>query len=159
MENPLPVPLIVCEQTGQWAAGLRQELRGTTLKLQETRLLDDAWQSLAAAPAAFVVVEYTAKNSNELLRRYVWFTRDYPQARLAIVAARRYISHRWLLRSAGAVHTVFSPRELAPLAELACRHIAQIPQPQLPVTERIWRSLPWGKSGATSITTMSDSRE
>ena len=153
MEDLSLVPVIVCEQTGQWAVGLRQELHGKTLRLHETRLLDDAWQALTSAPAAFVVFEYTAKNADELLRRCVWFTRDFPQARMAIVAARRYISYRWLMHAAGASHTVFSTRELAPLAELACRHIAQIPQPQLSPTERIWQCLPWGKSRTANNTT------
>ena len=114
MENLTSAPLIVCEQTGQWAVGLRQELRGTTVKLHETRLLDDAWQVFAAAPAAFVVVEYTANNCDELLRACVWLTRDFPLARIAIVAARRYTSHRWVLHAAGALHTVFSTRGSRP---------------------------------------------
>ena len=50
----------------------------------------------------------------------------------------------WVLREAGAVHFVDSIRRVAPLARLACRHLAQVPPPQQSLSERIWTNLPWG---------------
>ena len=50
-------------------------------------------------------------------------------ARLAVVADRSLAGYEWLMREAGAVHFVCSPRQVGPLAQLACRHLAQVPPP------------------------------
>ena len=63
---------------------------------------------------------------------------------MAVVADRQWADYEWLMREAGAVHFVCSPRRVGPLAQLACRHLAQVPPPQQSLTERIWAALPWG---------------
>jgi len=112
--------LIVCEQRGVWAAWLRRELEPVGVRLTETRLLDDCWQLLAAHPASFLVLELTSGNVGELARRLAWLEHDYPEARAAVVADRRLSLYEWLMREAGAVHFLCSPREVRLLAELAC---------------------------------------
>jgi hypothetical protein len=146
MEHSPTTGLIICEQTGQWATALRRELGDAASPLHETRLLDEAWLALAEMPAAFVVAEFTQKNADDLLRRAVWLSRDFPQARLAIVAARRFAGQRWLLQASGAVHALFSPRDLGPLADIARRHMALVPSPPIPVAQRVWQSLPWSSN-------------
>ena len=80
--------LIVCEATGSWSAALRRELAETGVHLRECRRLAEAWQALAQTPAAFVIAEADPENLEELLRRMAWFSRDFPHARIAVVASR-----------------------------------------------------------------------
>ena len=132
-----PARLITCERSGRWAAALRRELAGGAVRVYETRSLAECWEALAEPPAAFVVVELTAAGVEELLRRMVRLGRDFPRARVAVVADRPLAGYEWLLRSSGAVHFTCSPRQFGPMAQLACRHLAQVPPPQQSFTERI----------------------
>jgi hypothetical protein len=138
--------LIVCERTGQWGAALRRELAGGGPRVWETRSLADAWHALAATPAAFLVLELAALPADALLGRMAWLGRDFPRARAAVVAADRLAGCEALVREAGAVHFTCSPRQLAPLARMIVRHLADVPPPQQTLVERIWASLPWGES-------------
>jgi DNA-binding NtrC family response regulator len=139
-----PARLIVCEGSGQWSAALRGELAEAGVRLWECRSLPEAWDALAQTPAAFVIVEATEENLESLLRRMTWSSRDFPQARIAVVAQRNMARCEWLLREAGAVHFLTLPRRLAPLAGLVVRHLANVPPPSHTFLERIWASLPWG---------------
>jgi len=98
---------------------------------------------LARHPASFVVAELTRSGVPALLDRMASLEREFPLARVAIVAERALATCEWLMREAGAVHFTVSPRELKPLARLAARHVQAAPRPQLSVAERIWASLPW----------------
>ena len=93
-------------------------------------------------PASFAVVELGA-NVGGLLRLLAAQPRQFPAARLAVVADRSQAGYEWLMREAGAVHFLCSPRQVAVLARLACRHLAEVPPPQQSLAERIWASLPW----------------
>jgi hypothetical protein len=138
--------LIVCEGSGQWSIGLRNELASTGVRVWECRSLPEAWDALRQTPAAFVIVEAVRENLDNLLRRAAWFSRDFPHGRIAVVAQRNMARFEWLLREAGAVHFLTSPRRLAPLAGLAVRHLAGVPLPSQTMVQRIWASLPWGPS-------------
>jgi hypothetical protein len=135
--------LIVCERLGEWSGALRAELAGSGVRLRECRRLAEAWAELTETPYAFVVVEATRANLGELVQRISWLGRDFPHARAAVVAERGLGGHEWLLREAGAVHFLTSPRRLPPLARLVVRHLANAPVPQQTLVERIWASLPW----------------
>ncbi len=139
----MPARLIVCERTGRWAVALRRELDGLTREARETRSLAECWQLLEAAPASFVVVELTAAGIDQLLQRMGRLQRDFPLARIAVVAPRSMARYEWLMREAGAVHFTCSPRQLKPLVEVACRHLALAPRPERNLADRIWASLPW----------------
>jgi len=136
--------LVVCERTGTWAVALRREL-DERVRVHETRSLGQCWQVLADAPASFLVVELTDDNVDALLERLIWHQRDFPLARLAVVAERGLAAYEWLVREAGAVHFCCSPRRLKPLADLACRHLELIPSARQTLVERIWAELPWGE--------------
>jgi len=138
-----PARLIVCERTGDWAVVLRRELDDSTTRVAETRSLTECWQTLEESPASFVVVELTAGNSDSLLQRMGRLQRDFPLARIGVVAARDMARYEWLLREAGAVYFTCSPRQLTAIAEIACRHLAQSPKPERNLTDRVWASLPW----------------
>jgi len=135
--------LIVCERRGHWAVALRRELVELGVRVYETRSLAACWKMLAESPAAFVVVELTAGCLDALLGRMARLERDFPRARLAVVADRSLAGYEWLMREAGAVHFADSPRQFGPLAQLACRHLAQVPAAKMSLTRRIWESLPW----------------
>lgn len=141
----VPARLIVCERTGRWAVALRRELAASGVRVWETRTLDDCFAELAASPASFVVLELGGDVA-ELLNCLVRLSREFPAARQAVVADRPLAGYEWLMREAGAVHFVCSPRRVGPLAQLACRRLAQVPPLQQSFTERIWANLPWGEN-------------
>ena len=137
--------LIVCERSGRWAVVLRRELGAETVRVYETRNLTDCWAVLRGAPASFVIVELSAGRVAALLRLMASLEREFPLARVAVVADRSLAGYEWLMREAGAVHFKCSPRQLGPLARLASGHLAQAPAPQQSLTQQIWAGLPWGR--------------
>ncbi len=144
----LPARLIVCERTGRWALTLRRELAEAGVRVWETRTVADCWRELAESPASFVVVELAGELSG-LLHRMARQPREFPMARLAVVADRALAGHQWLMREAGAVHFLCSPRKVGLLAQLVCRHLAQTPPLHQSLTDRIWANLPWAERRGT----------
>ena len=139
--------LIVCESSGSWSIALRMELAQMGVRVWQCRSLPEAWEALAHTPAAFLVAEVAPENLDAILKRLVWFPREFPRARNAIVGGRDMAPYEWLLREAGTVHFLTSPRKLASLAGLVVRHLANVPPPSQSLADRIWASLPWGPPG------------
>ncbi|MBN1589703.1 MAG: hypothetical protein JW888_09320 [Pirellulales bacterium] len=139
--------VIVSEQSGCWAAALRRAL-GPAVRIHETRSVVECWEDLAAAPDSLLVVEVTTGNLESFLERMARREREYPQARVAVVADRRLGTCRWLLLEAGAVLFVTSPRRLDGLAALAQRHLAAQPELAAEKTQKIWATLPWKERNA-----------
>ncbi len=135
--------LIIAERSGRWAAAMRTELVDTGVRLWEAGPRPDLAEVVAEAPASFLVLELTAKNAPWLLDALAHLPRRWPGVRAAIVADRSLADWEWLMREAGAVHFLTSPRKLATLVDLACRHLAAAPAPRQTFFERIWASLPW----------------
>jgi len=135
--------LIVCERTGRWATALRRELGNRPIRVHETRSLTECWHLLAENPAGFAVVELADRVLDELLGRMSRLETDFPFVRVAVVADRALADYERLIREAGAVHFTCSPRLLRPLAELAARHLDQVPEPDRSPAETIWSTLPW----------------
>ena len=119
-----PSPLILLERTGSWAAALRRALGETPVRLIETRSLAECWQQLATAPAATLVWELTADNLGALVGGLLHLNRDFPGAAAVVVADRRLTAAGSVVREAGAVHFVTSPRALEPVAEIVRRRLA-----------------------------------
>jgi hypothetical protein len=136
--------LILCERTGRWAVALRRELAEAGVRVWETRTLADCRDELIDNPASFAVLELGA-NVAGLLGLLASQPRRFPAARLAVVADRSQADYELLMREAGAVHFLSSPRQVGLLARLACRHLAQAPPLQQALADRIWASLPWGR--------------
>jgi hypothetical protein len=118
-------------------------LADSGVRVWETRTLADCRDELIENPASFAVIELGANVAN-VLRLLARQPRQFPAARLAVVADRGLANHEWLMREAGAVHFASSPRHVGVLARLACRHLAEAPPPQQSLAERIWAGLPWG---------------
>ncbi len=134
---------VVCELTGRWGVALRSELRDSGIRVSETRSFDECQATLDAAPASLAIVELTAENSLWLAETIVRERYAHPRLRIAVVADRAYAAEEWLMREAGAIHFLTSPRRIDLVAQIVHRHFAQIPPPQLSAVERIWASLPW----------------
>ena len=66
---------------------LRRELAEAGVRVWETRTLADCWSELAESPASFVVLELGG-NVAGLLGRMARLPREFPAARLAVVADR-----------------------------------------------------------------------
>ncbi|HLA83939.1 MAG TPA: hypothetical protein VJL29_04020 [Thermoguttaceae bacterium] len=139
-----PPRILMAEPSGGWAIALRREL-GPDWPIEEARSLAECWARLARSPGSLAVVQLTQGNVESLLSRMARWEDEHPRARLAVVADRRWAGHAWLLREAGAVLFVTSPRRLAPLAALARRHLAAQPEPPISVQRQIWTNLPWHK--------------
>ncbi|MEN6494298.1 MAG: hypothetical protein ABFD16_08400 [Thermoguttaceae bacterium] len=135
--------LVVCESTGGWAVTLRRELAGLGIRVYETRSVAQAWEMLASCPASFLVVELSRTSLDALLERMTWLERDYPLARVAVVAERGLERCEVLMRAAGAVHFTTSPRQLSGMARVATRHVQSAPRPRRSIADEIWASLPW----------------
>lgn len=136
--------LIVCEKTGRWAVALRRALGGRP-RVYETRSLAECWDELAASPASWLALEASEANLDKLWGRLATLGHRFPLACAMVCGQRAIAPYEWLLREAGAVHAVFSPRELGGAARLAVRHLAQAPEPTQSPRERIWSRLPWGR--------------
>lgn len=148
--------LIICEQTGQWAAAWRRmgQRSGRQLPLREVRRIEEcrrllSGEQLATMPnrqavaAAFVLVELTADNAAEALELLDWLQFDWMAARAAVLARRDCRQYEFLAREMGAVHYVDSPRRLKPLVRVVERWLAQQSSPEEAFGESIWRRLPW----------------
>lgn len=137
--------LIVGEQTGRWALALQRHFSDSSPRIYQTRSVAATWEMLANWPTSFVVVELTRLNAEALLDRIVRRERDYPLAQVAVAADRELAGCEWLFREAGAAHYVTTLRNLGPLAQVARRHLAQVPRPRRTFTEEVWAGLPWGE--------------
>jgi hypothetical protein len=137
-----PARLIVCERTGRWAAALRRALVDLGVRVFETRSFDACREELITSPASFVVFEL-GSDASPLLANITRQLREFPASRIAVAADRSQADYHALLCEAGAVFFLDSPRRIDVLAQLACRHLAQVPLPIQSLTERIWASLPW----------------
>jgi hypothetical protein len=135
--------LLICEPSGRWAVALRRELADAGVRVWETRTLAGCGEEIGRSPASFVILQMS-DDVEGLLRFMTRLSREFPAVRLAVVADRSRQGYEWLMREAGAVDFVISPRQASRLARLACRHLAEVQPPQQSLTERIWAGLPWG---------------
>ena len=137
-----PPTLILLERTGCWAAALRRELGDAPVRLIETRSFGECWQQLAAAPAALVAWELTAANVQTLVSNLLRLDRDFPAASAIVLAERRLAAADRLLREAGGIHFVTSPRALEPVAQIMRRRTAAPAAAQL-ASARTSTSVGW----------------
>ena len=135
--------LIVCEKTGVWATAMRRTMSGSGYRVHEVRSLAQCFDALADHPASFVTLELTAANRELIPRAIVRMGIQYPAARAIVVGERGLEGGQWLLREAGAIDVLFSPRQISAAGRLAGRHLAAVPEEEMTLRDLIWSRIPW----------------
>jgi hypothetical protein len=140
--------LIICEKSGHWAAALRRAAGSRGLPIGEVRSPEQAQRELAQRPASIVAIEVSAATLAKTLSQAVAWRIRYPAAQFLLLAEPELAAIEPELREGGALHVVYSTRDLAATVRLIRRHLARAPRPQLSLEESIWAALPW--SGAAT---------
>ncbi|HEV3415982.1 MAG TPA: hypothetical protein VG056_04195 [Pirellulales bacterium] len=137
--------LIVLERDGHWAAALHLELDSTRIRLFEIRSWAECWERLAQCPTALVAAELTGEGAGQMLSALSRLDREFPKAALVALADRRLAGYRDLIREAGAVHFIISPRRLGEVSELLRRRAERFPAAEAAdnPTDKIRENLPW----------------
>jgi DNA-binding NtrC family response regulator len=118
---------IVCAKTPTWAVAIRRQWLVSGPRICETRSLELCWQDLEQFPKSLVVAELTDNNLGALARWLRRVARRFPDTRVVVVGEHRMEACQWLLREMGAVHAIFSPRNLEDLVRIARRHLENGP--------------------------------
>lgn len=105
--------------------------------------LPQCWALVRRHPAGFLVLELTETNVRPLVGGLIDLEQRFPLLRSAVVADRSLAGYEPLVRQAGAVCFVVSPRQIGPLAETAAKHLRQSPSTPRSAAEEIWARLPW----------------
>jgi hypothetical protein len=134
--------VIVFDRRGVWAAALARHVPARA-HVRQTRSLAECAAELAVAPASLLVVEAASASVTSVAAWLADMGRRFPLARAVVVGERALDPHEWLLREAGAVHFVTSPRELAGVKSLIQRHFERLPRAKVGLAQRVWESLPW----------------
>jgi hypothetical protein len=140
--------LITCEQSGEWAASSRRWVPAN-VRLVETRSLTEMWEHIEHGTRSVVVIEFTTAKSEAILAALAKLNRAFGGITAVVVMARDL--RRWepILREAGAVLIICSPRRLQTIGEIVERRVrSSTPaQPEgndiRALKERILASLPW----------------
>jgi hypothetical protein len=133
---------IVCEKTGDWAAGIKPRV-SPSLRVVETRSLSGCREALAAAPASLVALHGTEANADRLVEFLVEASERYPRAALAGLLGPDDLALAPLLREAGACEVICSVLDIPRLTRLAARHAARSPQPEWNLHESLLQRMPW----------------
>jgi len=120
------IALIMMERSGDWAAALRLRLERSVVRLVETRMLDQCWQRLVEQPTSLAALELTAENVRPLLAVLQRMQDELPEVRAIVMAERKLAAYETLVREAGAIYFVVSPRSLGDVAELVRRRAIQL---------------------------------
>ena len=111
--------------------------------LYETRSISQAWEALCQSPASFLGLELTENNFELVVRGLKHLSRDYPRARAIIFTNRALQHYEWILREAGAIDFLASPRRIQQLAAMADCHIRLAQTDSKIEDQTIWQRLPW----------------
>jgi len=142
---------ILCERTGAWAVALRPPLQRTGHRLYETRSLATCGDEILASPASIVGVEVTGENLEQVVSWMCRLRTTFPAVRIIVLGRRGLDSCQWLLREAGAVHVVFSPRDVQGVVRVIQRHLGAAPDKGASERERVWQRLPWADVGESQV--------
>lgn len=116
--------LIVCEKGNRWAVALRWVLTEQGVRVFETRTWPAALDAVRAGQSGLVAVELRAGNLADVVRGIVRVREQFSDVSVLVLADRAMAECEWIMREAGAVHFVASPRNLMPVARLVGRILA-----------------------------------
>jgi hypothetical protein len=156
MEFP---PLLICERTGTWAAALRRVDRSTIEqpppRIVEARSLVECRKgfdgpSSADFAVAPLVVESTIGDLADLLDLLTVHVRRRPRVPRFVVGPLPSDDFELLLREAGAVDWIASPRGVDRIVQTLRRYDPSVAaprvsllEPPISLTDRLRASLPW----------------
>ena len=120
------IELIVMERSGDWAAALQLWLKPSDVRLFETRMIDECWHRLLEQPTALAALELTADSVRPMLAMLLRLQDELPEVRVIVMAERPLAAYGDLVREAGAIHFVVSPRSLGDVVGLVRRRIMQL---------------------------------
>lgn len=112
--------VIVYESTGHWAAELRGALP-PGIPLAETRSVVETYNALTTSPAALVAMELTADNIETIVGALLHLSRSFPDSVPIVLTQRTHSAWEDIIRQAGAVHFVDSPRRVDEIGQIARR--------------------------------------
>ncbi len=135
--------LIICEKSGRWQAALRRAAGSRQLAISEVRSHEQTERELADHPAAMVAIEIGSESLARVSSYLANWRTCFPGARFLLLAEPELAPLDSALRDAGAVHILYSSRELAAAVRLIRRHLARAPRPAMTLEESIWARLPW----------------
>lgn len=140
--------LIVCAKTPSWAVAIRREALPDGWRVYETRSLKLCREEVSEHPASLLAVELTRDNLESLAAWLSSLTKNFRLARVIVLGSRGLEPCEWVLREAGAVHAIFSIRELGPVVRLAARHLKREPRSgpafnDAELRSAAWDRLPW----------------
>ena len=148
LEHPsIGARLLVCEQSGAWSAALRRQMRGIEVSLHESRGPKQCLEQLHRAPASLVALELTQERLGDVLEFLTALERDFPLAAAVVLARRGLEACEEIVREAGAICFVASPRRLPAVMATVRRHFERYPARYDAGAEAIWATLPWGPTG------------
>jgi hypothetical protein len=95
-----------------------------------------------------IAAELTEAGAGEMLAALSRFDREFPQAALVALADRRLAGYRDLIREAGAVHFIISPRRLGEVADIVDRRLKRFRAAETveTPTDEIHANLPWSEA-------------
>jgi len=147
--------LIICEQTEKWLVGLRRQCEryrppARWVRIGQVRSLHDARWMLDRWPASLLAIEVTPDRFARILQVVPPLTRHFPRMIWTALDASGLGDASWGLREAGALHVADSPRDLAPVIDLAVRHLhpPSLPHGWMtdPIREKLDRIRPEGRT-------------
>ena len=134
-----------------WAVALRPPLQQSGHRVFETRSLDACWDEILASPASIVGVEVTAGTLEQVVPWMCRLRTAFSAVRVIVLGDRGLESCQWLLREVGAVHAVFSPRDVQGVVRVIRRHLGAAPDQSASERERVWQRLPWADAGESPV--------
>ncbi len=134
--------VILGERTGIWAAAMLRNMPNG-VRLVQTRTRAECLRQVALAPTSLVALELTRANLADVVALTRDITAAHPWSAVVVLAAPELAVCEPLMREAGALHVVASPRELEGWRQTVTKHFGRIPMSAGEFAESIWDSLPW----------------
>ena len=134
---------IVFERVSDWSLVLRPRLAEHGILLREVRSLAECQLCLIDFPASMLAMELTTNNVMSIINGITELTQKAPLARVVILARYNCAHLEWMLREAGVIEFVLSPRRLEAIVEVAKRHFRSLPTNEGAIMKQLGIQLPW----------------
>jgi hypothetical protein len=136
--------LVVLASPATWGRWWRREL-SQPWPLCEVQTHDQAWRQLQAWPHGALALELWPQSAPQTVQLLARLALQRPHVLCLAHLAPELADWELLLREAGAVDVLCSPRRMRSAAALVDRHLARAPSPPRSLSEQIRAKLPWGQ--------------